>query len=547
MNIKYFIYARKSSEERGRQIQSIDDQIREIKSLCTNRGIKESQIVHTFCESRSAKAPGRPVFNEMLMRISAGEANGIICYQTDRLSRNPIDSGTLQWLLIENKVKKIVSTNREYTPEDNQIVFSVDSAQSSEFIKDLKQKVKRGIKTKLEKGHAPIQAPVGYINTKFQERGTNYIKPDPERFDMVRKAWDMLLSNKYSIADIHRTMEEVWGFITKQQRTRGGKALSHSAIYRMFNDPFYCGMFRYRGELHKGMHEPMITVEEFDKAQLILGKNGKPRPRVHEFSYSGCITCGECGSAVVAIEKQKLIKSTGKVKTYILYRCSHRKGGKNGRDNGCSQKDYINVEKLEVQIAAELQKYTLHPLFCDWAMELLHEEYAEQSQINQQMYDNHSNNLRIAQKSLDSLTDMRIRDLIGDEKFLSEKLKIEDQIAKIKTQLDQIDIITGNTNTNAEKVFEFAKNALSKLENGSLLDKRSVLVDFGGNCVLLDQKLHITKASCLVPLQKYAPVLQELKNRLEPEFSLTNKSFRDNLEIYPVVRSEWDLNPRPSA
>jgi DNA invertase Pin-like site-specific DNA recombinase len=64
--MKYFIYCRKSSEDKNRQVQSIDDQIRDIKHLCANKGIKESQIVETITESFSAKAPGRPRFNAMI-------------------------------------------------------------------------------------------------------------------------------------------------------------------------------------------------------------------------------------------------------------------------------------------------------------------------------------------------------------------------------------------------------------------------------------------------------------------------------------------------
>ena len=69
--IKYFLYARKSTDEEDRQITSIADQIREMKKLAHDRGLN---IIEIFEESKSAKNVGRPVFNEMLRRINKGEA-----------------------------------------------------------------------------------------------------------------------------------------------------------------------------------------------------------------------------------------------------------------------------------------------------------------------------------------------------------------------------------------------------------------------------------------------------------------------------------------
>ncbi|PIT95305.1 hypothetical protein COT98_00310 [Candidatus Falkowbacteria bacterium CG10_big_fil_rev_8_21_14_0_10_39_9] len=90
--IKYFLYARKSTDEEDRQITSIADQIREMKKLAHDRGLN---IIEIFEESKSAKNVGRPVFNEMLGRINKGEATGIICWKADRLARNMVDGGNL--------------------------------------------------------------------------------------------------------------------------------------------------------------------------------------------------------------------------------------------------------------------------------------------------------------------------------------------------------------------------------------------------------------------------------------------------------------------
>ena len=76
-NIKYFIYARKSTDVEDKQIRSIEDQITELRAYAKTESLS---IVDVFIEKQSAKIPGRPVFNDMLSRIESGEASGVLSW-----------------------------------------------------------------------------------------------------------------------------------------------------------------------------------------------------------------------------------------------------------------------------------------------------------------------------------------------------------------------------------------------------------------------------------------------------------------------------------
>ena len=101
---KFFIYCRKSTESEDRQILSLDAQLSELNAIARKNGIS---IVGTFTESKSAKEPGREIFNAMLRRIEKGEANGILTWKLDRLARNFDDGGKVIGLLQRGIIQEI--------------------------------------------------------------------------------------------------------------------------------------------------------------------------------------------------------------------------------------------------------------------------------------------------------------------------------------------------------------------------------------------------------------------------------------------------------
>ena len=62
----------------------------------------------------------------------------------------------------------------------------------------------------------------------------------------------------------------------------------------------------------------MITPEEYDLVQLILGRDGKPRKTKRAFAFTGAIRCQECGCLYTAEIKKKIIKGTGNKRVHIL-------------------------------------------------------------------------------------------------------------------------------------------------------------------------------------------------------------------------------------
>ena len=79
---KYYLYARKSTDDEDRQILSIESQLNELREFAKRENLF---IMEEFIETKTAKKPGRAVFNEMMTKINEGkEPLGLLAWHPDR-------------------------------------------------------------------------------------------------------------------------------------------------------------------------------------------------------------------------------------------------------------------------------------------------------------------------------------------------------------------------------------------------------------------------------------------------------------------------------
>src|SRR3989344_1139460 len=181
---KYFLYAKKSTDEPDRQILSIEAQITELKEFAERENLN---IIKEFIESQTAKEPGRPIFNEMIKRIESGEAEGILAWHPDRLARNSIDGGQIIYLIDTGKILSLKFPTFWFdTTPQGKFMLNIAFGQSKYYIDNLSENVKRGLRQKVRRGVQSGQALTGYLNDMVNR----VIVPDPERFKLVREMFE---------------------------------------------------------------------------------------------------------------------------------------------------------------------------------------------------------------------------------------------------------------------------------------------------------------------------------------------------------------------
>ena len=564
---RYIIYCRKSTESEDRQVLSIESQINELKTLAERLSLR---VVDVVSESKSAKSPGRPVFNEMIKSISQGKADGIICWKLDRLARNPIDGGQIIWMLQKAVIKHIQAYDRSYYPEDNVLLMNVEFGMANQFILDLSKNVKRGLRAKVEKGWLPSVAPIGYLNDKSRDKGKKQIIKDPERFDLLRKMWDLMISGRYTPPKILEIATNKWGL-----RNIKGGFVSRSTVYQIFTNSFYCGLFEYpkeSGNWYQGSHKPMITQAEYDKVQTLLGSRGKPRLRRRNFPFTGLIRCGECGAMVTAEEKNQVICSECKYKfssnnrtgcpkcgtpiesmenptilRYVYYHCTKRKTPK------CTQKT-IEAKKLEKQISEHLSRIYISECFKDWAIKHLKEENDKEIRSREMIIGSQRKAYDNCLRKLDNLLQLKISpmnadgSLLSDEEYAMRKAELIKEKARLQELLGDTDNRVEKWLEFAEKTFGFACHAKYWFENGTDQDKASILNSLGSNLILKDRKLMLDLRKPLIAVENVVKGVPQVRGRFEPgKFGLNKGDLGVFYSQNPIVLRRQDSNLRPTG
>ena len=343
--LKYCLYARKSTESDERQVQSIDSQVKEMLQIAERENL---EIVDIRRESKSAKDSGnRPIFKELLKDIVEEKFNAILTWAPDRLSRNAGDLGSLVDLMDEKKLMSIRTFGQTFSNSPNEKFLLMILCSQAKLENDNRGiNVKRGLRARCEKGLWPTCPPTGYFKEKqVDHKGQCLI--DPDRGHVIRQMFEKVAYEKWSGRRLYNWLRFDLNFRT----ALGKKHLSLGNIYRLLENTFYYGPFEYprgSGNWYQGKHEPLITKELFDLVQDQMKNSQLVRRENIEFAFTKIMTCGLCGSGISATEKFKKLKNGG-YNRHIYYGCTKAK------DKNCKS-GYISEEDLIKQLQKQIDK-----------------------------------------------------------------------------------------------------------------------------------------------------------------------------------------------
>ena len=471
---KFFLYARKSTDEPERQILSIEAQLFELREYARKEGLN---IVREFVESKTAKEPGREIFNEMISHIEENEAEGILAWHPDRLARNSIDGGRIIYLVDTGKISALKFPTFWFDPTpQGKFMLSIAFGQSKYYVDNLSENIKRGIRQKLRNGIWPAWAPLGYINDK----NARCIAVDKEKSKYIKRAFEMYATGEYPLAQIRKIINSL-GLVGKK-----GKLLSVSNYQYMLKNPIYYGVIEYNGELYDGKHEPIITKKLFDSVQEVMTRKSKPKtPKLKPYVYRGLFRCGECGCFITT--------ETQKGHNYL--RCTKRK-------NPCNQR-YVREEIITSQIKEEIKKVSLSSAWANASINYFENEKMKTAQAESSFAQKSRDELVEIETKLDRLLDLHLEGSLSQAEYSTKKQKL---ILAKKDLEEKISSFGRKSNNRFELAIDFIKEAnqaekCAQQENPERI--RDFLKKIGSNFRIVDRTLLLDFKNAFKIAEKY--------------------------------------------
>lgn len=501
--VKYKIYVRKSTEDEGRQVRSIEDQISDCRALAKRLGL--TVVGEPIRETKSAMEAGnRPLFDALLKEIKAGKISGIIAWHPDRLARNSIESGKIIDMLDRHEIKDLRFHSHQFSNDPNgKMLLGMLFVFAKHYSDDLGMKVRRGVGKRFKEGLSGGTPKHGYT-----QRGGRYA-PDHhgnDNFKLIRTAWEMRMNGmEYPVISEYLQLNGYEKHYHPEDKATGGRVdewrrlkMDDATLSRMFRDPFYYGVL-VQSEQEVDLTDPelgldfvpMVTKDEFLQVQDLVpqGKRGKDKRKEIFMPCRNRVYCDVCHDP-----RPMSVYMTGKKKNggsrYLYFRCRNPHCPREKRD----VRGFMVMDSI-----AEL----LPHLFENFTKEL-YAKYLEETK-------GLSKTAKRAARSQNATYRAQIERLRKRNDSLSEQIAklsdprmIDERNEQIANNLDEVDKITAQIKENEKKLGrgadgavrwtadefeELCKNVPVQFEKASIVRKDLILREIFSNFYFGNEKI----------------------------------------------------------
>ena len=297
---RYVAYIRVSTPKQGERGSSLQEQKAAIDAYARRHDLG---IAEWFEEQETAAKRGRPIFNRMMKVLEKGQAVGVITHKIDRSARNLRDWAALGELVDRGVELHFAHESIDLSSRGGRLSADIQAVVAADYVRNLRDEVRKGFYGRLKQGFYPLPAPVGYL-----DQGRAVAKAiDPLRGPLVATAFRLYATGEWSLDTLRGEMHE------RGLRSRAGATITRSGLSTILNNPFYVGLIRMRkcGEVFQGLHAPLIGKDVFDRVQELLRGKCRHRTTYLRFRYQRMLSCASCGYRLVAERR----------KGHVYYRC----------------------------------------------------------------------------------------------------------------------------------------------------------------------------------------------------------------------------------
>ncbi len=444
------IMCRVSSDEQAKGY-SLDDQLERLMKYCERMNY---EIVYIIKEDHSAKSFDRPEWSKWMKLIKTKQlqVDEILFTSWDRFSRNLTQSLNM----IEGLRKKGITPQSVEQPIDYNIpesLFMLAIYLTNPDVDNQRRaiKIKGGIRQGLKLGYYPMRAFFGYQTTK-NELGRSVLIPDPEKAPIVQSIFEQVLKGV--------TQAEIRADYKKR-----GITISRNNISQILKRITYAGKIIVPAsddepmQLIQGIHEPLISEQQFYQVQQMLRTNKKARGKAipkytklrNDFHLRGVLQCTKCSSTLTSSFSKGRHGNR-----YGYYHC-----------NSCKQErvSSIKVHKAFDQL---LESISIKPEVVQLYDAILTETLGADDKQNKVEVKKLNGQLEQINERVERSQDLMLDGKLDPDEYVGIKTRLNVQSMEIKNRIDQF------KSTNQE-VKSYAKAGLHLLTNIAETYNRSTI------------------------------------------------------------------------
>lgn len=415
----------------------------------------------------------RPGFQKMLKDIEEEKIDCIITKDLSRFGRDHIDTGYyLERYLPTNNIRYIaIGDNVDTLKTDGLQFLTFKLSFNDYYAQDISNKIKSVKQRKIEKGE--YQAGIPPYGYKKSAEKKNHLIPDEYSSKIVKEIFDMYVNKGMStikIADELNKREieppavylKIPTYMKKKSVNPSGKYVwLRAQIGKILRNEVYLGNVvgrKFQKVSHKiakvrctkkeehiileNMHEPIVDIETWKKAQDKLNGYTKIRERKYDHILKGLVYCGECGNkATLRCREEK--RKNGNVWRAKYFICSKR----NNYSGLCDCKQ-IAANLIEEVVLGKIKEEIKQIKLSEKEFKEIYQKAEKEANSTNNLLQTKLQELQINLKKIESniveIYQDKVNKIIQVEDFKiiyekkqKERNKIIKQIKEIETQLEE--------------------------------------------------------------------------------------------------------------
>ncbi len=270
--VRCAIYTRKSSEEGLEQAyNSLDAQRDACEAYIQSQQHEGWRAIATRYDDGgfSGGSMKRPALTALLADIKAGMVDVVVVYKIDRLTRALLDFAKIVEILDASKTSFVAVTQAFNTTSSmGRLTLNV-LLSFAQFEREITgERIKDKFASTRAKGiWVGSRTPLGY------KRKDGGLVVNEDEAPIVRAIFEQYLKLKSLTAVVQFGIDK--GYHTRRMGDGPDQPVSHASVANILKNPIYIGRIRHQGTVLPGVHEAIVSAEEFAKAGVHLAQRSQ--------------------------------------------------------------------------------------------------------------------------------------------------------------------------------------------------------------------------------------------------------------------------------